>query len=207
MGNHGHLVAAHQPAALRWRRHEQRELLRPPWESCGKQCCEALGFTGRWFRFSAMATLRYNIFLGVLTISWSHLRDGLHCYWRLGILGARRIRGCERFHKLGLHVFFGVPSIWILGQRFEENPKPSSLAVRADIEARHTIGNCTRFYDVLQDLCLYKDFTNTSHNFTLFLHKLHKAFAKQLYNSVFNITSLTNCTNTIQHYTTLRTFK
>ena len=36
-------------------------------------------------------------------------------------------------------MFLGVPCRWIPGQKFKDNPNPSSLAGRVDIEARHIL--------------------------------------------------------------------
>ena len=38
-----------------------------------------------------------------------------------------------------------MPCRWIIGHKFKENPKPSSLAGRVDIEARHTLVNIPWF--------------------------------------------------------------
>ena len=83
----------------------------------------------------------YNLFLEL-----SPCHDHIYatdCYRWLDVHGTHRIRRCERVTQLGSRAFLRYVYTWIFGQKFKENPKPSALVGRVDIEARRTLVNST----------------------------------------------------------------
>ena len=104
----------------------------------------------------------------------------MDCYRRLDIHGTHRIRGRERVLQLDSRVRIGVPCSWFPfpDQKFKENPNPSSLAGRVDIEARHTLVTSTQLFTTSQSF---------RHTFRKALHSLQTSNTlPTLYNTQHN---------------------